>query len=37
MAAHGADRRGRELNAILGATSRNILLFGILLSIGLLL
>lgn len=29
--------RGRELNAILGATSRNILLFGILLSIGLLL
>ena len=29
--------RGRALNAILGATSRNILLFGILLSIGLLL
>lgn len=29
--------RGRELNAILGATSRNILLFGILLTIGLLL
>lgn len=28
---------GRELNAILGATSRNILLFGILLTIGLLL
>jgi len=29
--------RDEELNAILGATSRNILLFGILLSIGLLL
>lgn len=29
--------RGRELNAILGATSRNILLFGLLLAIGLLL
>ncbi|MEG2614450.1 MAG: 1,4-dihydroxy-2-naphthoate polyprenyltransferase [Alistipes sp.] len=29
--------RGRELNAILGATSRNILLFGALLSLGLLL
>lgn len=29
--------RGRELNAILGATSRNILLFGLLLAAGLLL
>ena len=29
--------RGRELNAILGATSRNILLFGLLLTLGLLL
>ena len=29
--------RGRELNAVLGATSRNILLFGLLLTLGLLL
>ena len=29
--------RGRELNTVLGATSRNILLFGLLLTLGLLL
>lgn len=37
MAPHGTDRPRRELNAILGATSRNILLFGLLLTLGLLL
>lgn len=37
MAKNGKNQKGKELNSILGETSRNMLLFGVLLAFGLIL
>ncbi len=37
MAKNGKNQQGKELNSILGETSRNMLLFGVLLAFGLIL